>query len=98
MDLNNIGQWSALGTVIIGVLAYTIKITLAYGSLDRRLAVGEEKIDKLEENFSASETLSQKTYDVAIETNIAVKVTSTKIDEIEKRLDRDFNRRMEDKR
>lgn len=93
MDLNNIGQWAALGTMVIGVLSYTIKITLAYGSLDRRSAVSEEKINKLEGNFSATETLSQKTYDVAIETNTEVKVTSAKIGELEKRLDRDYNRR-----
>ena len=39
----------------------------------------KKKIIKLEDNFSATETLSQKTYDVAIETNTEVKVTSAKI-------------------
>ena len=78
------------------MLSYTIKITLAYGSLDRRCAVIEEKVGKLEDNFAATESLSQKTYDVAIETNSEVKVTRAKIDDLEKRLDRDFNRRIKD--
>ena len=94
MDFHNVGQWSALLTVIVGVLAYTIKVTLAYGKLDRRQAVTEEKVQSLENEAQVSKDVADKTLEVALETNTEVKVTRAKIDEIEKRLDRDHDRRV----
>ena len=88
----DIGQWVAIATVVIAAIAYIVKVTMAFGKIESRLSVVEEKTEHLDEKFSANDQLLQKTYDVAVETNTEVKVTHAQVIEIEKRLDRDFNR------
>ena len=89
----DVGQWAAIVTVVIAAIAYIIKITIAFGKLESRLSVNEEKVNSLDAQFSANDQLLQKTYDVAVETNITVKVTEQKVNDLESRLDRDHDRR-----
>ena len=88
----DIGQWAAIITVVIAAIAYIIKITIAFGKLESRLSVNEEKVNNIDQSVNASDLLLQKTYEVAIETNISVKVTQQKVTDLEKRLDRDHDR------
>ena len=94
MNIENAGQWASVGAAVIAFLTMNKQRANESSDLRERISKLEEKSDTNRINFTTHEDMHTQQTEVLIEIRTDVRENRSKLESIEQRLDRDFQRQM----
>ena len=96
MTIEDMGQWGSVGAAIVAFLVMNRQRANEGSNLKERVAKLEEKSETNKSNFVTHEDMHTQQTEVLIEIRADVRGNKAKLESIEQRLDRDFQRQMKE--